>query len=167
MAYRIRVDGVTVECDSTEEAINLVRGARGNSRPDGHLEINQAPSAKSYPASPRRHIRVSNTVKEFLATLQESYPSPVASDRLAHRLGTTAKGIPAVVLGVRVLIKRWGAKFEDIVEWRKISGDNKTVRQYRLTIDGLKMLQEKMGDKVIEPKDEEKDSSLFRGMHHE
>jgi hypothetical protein len=143
--YRVRLDGYLVECDTPEEIVAILRTAKGAARAGS-----ETTALRLYPASPaasRRVERVSNTVKGFLAALKESYPEPMTTAQLAARLGTTPKGLPAVVMGVRVLFGKWGLMFEDVIEWRKRTDSEGVIRQYRLTITGLKQLQEQLQEK--------------------
>ncbi len=144
MSYKLRLEGNTVECDTAIEAIALLRAAQGVGIKPGHaIEVNPTPISihSISPKKPERE-RVSNRVMEFLDALKESFPSPMTVIQMATRLNTVPKGLPAVVVGVRVLLKRWNVSFEEVIEWKQhVEGASK-IGQYRLTSKGMKILQE-------------------------
>lgn len=152
MSYRLRLDGKTVECDTATEAMDLLRASRESGKeiqsdydikvvPPPHIPIHEI-SAKRPPRE-----RVSSRVKDFLVALKEAYPSPVTISRMSTLLNTTPKGLPAVLVGVRVLLRKWNVPFDEVIERRKrLEGETK-ISQYRLTMSGMKILQEQSGEK--------------------
>lgn len=143
MAYRVKINGMLIECDTAEEAVGL----SAMNSPSLPLYDHQSKSRESPPGlevrpMSKREPRVSNSVKVFLSALQEAYPAPLTSEALAEVLSTTSKGLPAIVVGIRVLFGKWGVKFEDAIEYTKRSDGETTVREYRLTTNGLRVLQE-------------------------
>lgn len=151
MSYRLQLDGKTVECDTAIEAMELLREVResGNGI-KAEYEIKVIPPPMSiHPMSERRpqRERVSGRVKDFLAALMEAYPGPMTITQLSTMLNTTPKGLPAVLVGVRVLLRRWNVPFEEVIERKKrLEGETK-ISQYRLTMKGMKVLQEQSGEK--------------------
>ena len=147
MAYRLRISGLLIECDTAEEAMELIASTRPSLPLFDHTETPEPPRSIHVHKMSQREPRVSNSVKEFLSALKEAYPGPVTCEALAKRLDTTAKGIPAIVVGIRVLFGKWGVQFEDMIEYKKKVDGETTVRQYRLTTNGLRVLQEQTGEK--------------------
>jgi len=148
MSYRLRLDGKTVECDTAIEAMDLLRLVRETGAQADYAIAVNPPPMPIHPISPRpQRTRVSNTVTDFLAALKEAFPAPVTNAQMAARLGTTPKGLPAVVLGVRVLLRKWNVPFEEVIERKKRFEGQVEIRQYRLTSKGLKVLQEQDGEK--------------------
>ncbi|MBS0150513.1 MAG: hypothetical protein JSR31_06195 [Nitrospira sp.] len=143
MPYRVKIDQAVVECDTASEAMELLNITRLSIAHPPLSVISEEPvSMRTHAMSSRREPRVSNRVTEFLFALKDAYPSPLTSEEIAERLGTTPKGIPAVVVGIRVLFKRWGVEFEDMIEWSKRIDNENIVRQYRLTNTGLNILED-------------------------
>lgn len=151
MSYRLRLSGTTVECDTATEAMDLLRATReSGSVIKAEYDIKAIPPPMSiHPMSAKRpqRERVSSRVRDFLAALKEAHPSPVTISRMSEMLDTTPKGLPAVLVGVRVLLRRWNVPFDEVIERRKrLEGETK-ISQYRLTMRGMKILQEQSGDK--------------------
>ena len=102
MSYRLQLDGNTVECDTAIEAIELLRAAQGSGLKAAHAIGVNPPPMPLHQMSPRQpqKERVGSRVKEFLAALKESFPSPLTVAQMSARLDTTPKGLPPVIVGV-------------------------------------------------------------------
>jgi hypothetical protein len=146
MPYRVKISDTVVECDTADEAIELLNIRRSSiSLPILSVVGDQPLTIKTHAMSSKREPRVSNNVTDFLFALKDVYPGPLTSEELAKRLGTTPKGLPAIVVGIRVLFRRWGVEFEDMIDWSKrVEGEN-IVRQYKLTRFGLETLNSQYG----------------------
>jgi hypothetical protein len=66
---------------------------------------------------------------------------------MSTRLDTTPKGLPAVIVGVRVLLRKWNVSFEEVIERKQRLEGAIKIGQYRLTSNGMKILQEQSGEK--------------------
>lgn len=151
MSYRLRFGGTTVECDTATEAMDLLRATRESGTGiKAEYDIKAIPPPMSiHPMSAKRpqRERVSSRVRDFLAALKEAYPGPVTISRMSEMLDTTPKGLPAVLVGVRVLLRRWNVPFAEVIERRKrVEGETK-ISQYRLTLKGMKVLQDQSDEK--------------------
>lgn len=143
MPYRVKVHDAVIECDTADEAMALLN-LRRSSIPLSVVSSvvdNQPVSIKTHPMSSRREHRVSNSVTKFLLALKDAYPGPLTSEEIAEKLNTTPRGLPAVVVGARVLFKRLGVKFEEMIEWSKRVENENIVRQYQLTRRGLDIIE--------------------------
>ena len=127
MSFRVLINGLNIECDTSEELHRLTN--------------NQSHDSSTRSRRERGKSGFKGTGRRLLEALTEVYPKGMTSSTLAVQLGVDTISLPANIMGLRTRAKHAGLNFNHLVKRETTVEKGMSVSIYQITEEGMKELQ--------------------------
>ena len=135
MAFRVLINGLNIECDTSEELHRLT-----NNQSHGSSTRSRRERLPQWFTS-RGKSGFKGTGRRLLEALTEVYPKGMTSSTLAVQLGVDTISLPANIMGLRTRAKQAGLNFNHLVKRETTVEKGMSVSIYQITEEGMKELQ--------------------------